>query len=187
TAIIGYSTIALTNLDENDPVSADVLEIKKAGERAATLTGQLLAFSRKQVLRPRVVDLNEVITNTDKMLRRLIGEDIELVTLLGTELGRVEADPGQIEQIIMNLAVNARDAMPQGGKLRIETMNIELDAEFARKHVDVKPGPYVMLAVSDSGVGMDAETQAHLFAPFFATKEIGKGTGLGLSTEHGDV
>jgi len=187
TAIIGYSTIALTSLEENAPVSADVLEIKKAGERAATLTGQLLAFSRKQVLRPRVLDLNDVIINTDKMLRRLIGEDIELITLLGTDLGRVEADPVQIEQIIMNLAVNARDAMPQGGKLTIETRNIELDAEFARKHVDVKPGPYVMLTVSDNGVGMDAEIQSHLFEPFFTTKEIGKGTGLGLSTVYGIV
>ena len=187
TAIIGYSTIALTNLDENDPVSADILEIKKAGQRAATLTSQLLAFSRKQVLQPRVLNLNDVITNTDKMLRRLIGEDIELVTLLGADLDSVKADPGQIEQIIVNLAVNARDAMPQGGRLIIETTNIELDDEFSRKHVGIKPGPYVMLAVNDNGVGMDVDTQLHLFEPFFTTKEIGKGTGLGLSTVYGIV
>ncbi|MCI0620867.1 MAG: response regulator [Acidobacteria bacterium] len=187
TAIIGYSDILLHDLGDNNPLSAEILEIKKAGQRAATLTSQLLAFSRKQVLHPRVLDLNDVVADMDKMLRRLIGEDIELVTLFGPELGRVKADPGQTEQIIMNLAVNARDAMPQGGKLTIETTNAELDETFARKHMAVKPGPYVMLAVSDNGRGMDAETQSHLFEPFFTTKELGKGTGLGLSTVYGIV
>jgi len=187
TAIIGYSDLMLNNFGDNNPWSADLLEIKKAGERAAALTRQLLAFSRKQVLQPRVLDLNDVVADMDKMLRRLIGEDIELVTLFGRELGRVKSDPGQIEQIIMNLAVNGRDAMPQGGKLTIETTNVELDETYARKHVAVKPGPYVMLAVSDNGLGMDAETQSHLFEPFFTTKELGKGTGLGLSMVYGIV
>jgi len=187
TAIVGYSDLALTNLGEGSPLSADILEIKKAGQRAATLTRQLLAFSRKQVLQPIVLDLNDVVSNTENMLRRLIGEDIELVTLLGTNLASVRADPGQIEQIILNLTVNARDAMPQGGKLTIETANVELDEAYARRHIAVEPGSYVMLAVRDNGLGMDAETQEHLFEPFFTTKELGKGTGLGLSTVYGIV
>jgi len=187
TAIVGYSDLALTNLGEDSPLSADIIEIRKAGQRAATLTRQLLAFSRKQVLQPIVLDLNDVVSNTDKMLRRLIGEDIELVTLLGKDLGCVRADPGQIEQIILNLTLNARDAMLQGGKLTIETANVELDEAYARRHIAVEPGSYVMLAVSDNGLGMDAETQEHLFEPFFTTKEVGKGTGLGLSTVYGIV
>jgi len=187
TAIIGYSDILLHDLGANNPLKADVIEIKKAGQRAATLTSQLLAFSRKQVLQPRVLDLNEVVADMDKMLRRLIGEDIELVTHFGPELGRVKADPGGLEQVLMNLTVNARDAMPQGGNLTIETSNAELDDAYARKHIAVVPGSYVMLAVSDNGCGMDAETQSHLFEPFFTTKELGKGTGLGLSTVYGIV
>jgi len=187
TAIIGYTDLVLNNFGDNNPLSADILEIKKAGQRAAKLTSQLLAFSRKQVLRPRVLDLNDVVSDMDKMLRRLIGADIELITLFGPELGHVRVDPGGIEQIIMNLAVNARDAMPQGGRLTVETTNVELDDAYARKHIAVKPGPYVMLAVSDNGSGMDAETQSHLFEPFFTTKELGKGTGLGLSTVYGIV
>jgi len=187
TAIIGYSEFLLASFDHGDPRRKDVEEIKKAADQAAALTRQLLAFSRKQVLQLQVLDLNAIISNMEKMLRRLIGEDIELVTVLDPALGRVKADPGQIEQVLMNLAVNARDAMPQGGKLTIETMNAYLDEDYARRHVDVQPGPYVMLAVSDTGVGMDAGTQAHLFEPFFTTKQVGQGTGLGLSTVYGIV
>ncbi len=187
TAIIGYSSILLRHCSQDHPLRAEIEEIEKAGQRAAALTSQLLSFSRKQVLQPRVVDLNSVVTNLERMLRRLIGEDVELVTVLKPELGRVRVDPGQIEQVIMNLAVNARDAMPAGGKLTIETDNVELDEHYAREHVSVRPGPYVMLAVSDTGCGMDKETQAHIFEPFFTTKERGKGTGLGLATVYGIV
>jgi PAS domain S-box-containing protein len=187
TAIIGYSDILLNGLGESDPMRPDIFEIKKAGERAATLTSQLLAFSRKQVLQPKVLDLNEAVADMEKILRRLIGEDIDLVTCPDPALGRVKADPGGIEQIILNLAVNARDAMPEGGKLTIETANVELDESYARGHVTVQPGPYVMLAVSDNGIGMTPETQAHIFEPFFTTKGAGKGTGLGLSTIYGIV
>ena len=187
TAIIGYSDILLNGLGETDPLREDLFEIKRAGERAATLTSQLLAFSRKQVLQPKVLDLNDAVADMEKMLRRLIGEDIDLVTCPDPALGRVKADPGAIEQIILNLAVNARDAMPEGGKLTIETANVELDESYARLHVTAKPGPYVMLAVSDNGMGMSPETQAHIFEPFFTTKGAGKGTGLGLSTIYGII
>ena len=187
TPIIGYSELVLNQTRNDDPLRQHIEEIKKAGERAASLTRQLLAYSRKQVLQPRVLDLNAVIAELDKMLRRLIGADIELVTRLAPELGRVKIDPGQIEQIVINLAVNARDAMPQGGKLTIETTNAQLDEAYARKNVAVTPGQYVMLSVSDTGCGMDAQTQSHLFEPFFTTKEIGKGTGLGLSMVYGIV
>ena len=187
TVIIGYSELMLQRLKADDPLRSEVEQVKEAGVRASLLTRQLLAFSRKQVLQPRVLDLNAVLTNMDRMLQRLIDENIDLVTMPSPGLGRVHADPGQIEQIIMNLAVNARDAMPQGGKLTIETANVELDDAYAREHVSVKPGPYVMLAVSDTGCGMDAETQARIFEPFFTTKEPGKGTGLGLSTVYGIV
>jgi PAS domain S-box-containing protein len=187
TIINGYSELVLGRLKPNDPMQGYLEEIKKAGERAASLTRQLMAFSRLQVLSPRVLDLNALVAEVQKMLRRLIGEDIELTTVQGPALGRVMADPGQIEQILMNLAVNARDAMPQGGKLVIETANVDLDDAYARTHGVVTPGHYVMLAVSDSGCGMDAETQVHIFEPFFTTKELGKGTGLGLATVYGIV
>ncbi len=183
----GYTELMLGRLSANDPLRSNAEEIQKAADRATSLTQQLLAFSRKQVMQPKVFDLNAVVSDTEKMLRRLIGEDIELATILGAELGRVKADPGQIEQVILNLAVNARDAMPQGGKLVMETANVELTQAFARQHPGVKPGPHVMLAMSDTGVGMDAETQARIFEPFFTTKEKGKGTGLGLATVYGIV
>jgi len=187
TPIIGYSELVLNEIRNDDPQRRNIEEIKKAGERAASLTKQLLAYSRKQPLQPRVLDLNAVIAEVDRMLRRLIGGNIELVTRLAPELGRVKIDPSQIGQIVINLAVNSRDAMPQGGKLTIETTNTELDEAYPRKRVAVTPGQYVMLSVSDTGCGMDAQTQSHLFEPFFTTKEIGKGTGLELSMVYGIV
>ena len=187
TAINGYSSLALKRLGDASPVKSYIEEVKKAGDRAANLTRQLLAFSRKQILEPKVLDLNEVVGDMSKMLRRVIGEDVELATRLASELGRVKADPGPIEQIIMNLVVNARDALPTGGKVTIETADVFLDDEYAREHFPTEPGPYVMLAISDTGMGMDAETQARIFEPFFTTKELGKGTGLGLSTVYGIV
>jgi len=187
TVIKGYSELMLDELKEADPLRAEVDEIKKAADRAATLTRQLLAFSRQQVLAPKVIDLNAVVSNMDKLLTRLLGEDIGLYTVLEAGLGRVKADPGQIEQVVMNLAVNARDAMPRGGKLTIETANVELDDAYAREHVGAKAGSYVMLAVSDNGTGMTPEIRQRIFEPFFTTKELGKGTGLGLSTVYGIV
>ncbi len=187
TIITGYGQLLLETLPEESPLRAQVTEVLKASERATSLTRQLLAFGRRQVLAPRVLDLNEVIADTEKMLRRLIGEDIELVAIPARRLGHVKADPGQLEQVILNLAVNARDAMPEGGRLTIETSNVILDEAYADQHVSVQPGPYVMLAVSDTGHGMDSDTQAHLFEPFFTTKEKGKGTGLGLATVYGIV
>jgi PAS domain S-box-containing protein len=187
TAITGYSELSMQRLADEDPLYCNLQEIKKAGDRAAALTRQLLAFSRKQVLQPKVLDLNLVVSDMEKMLTRLIGENIELCTLLDPKLASIKVDPGQIEQIIMNLAVNARDAMPQGGKVTIETRNVLVDDEYARKHIAVTPGPFVMLAVSDSGCGIDAQTQSRIFEPFFTTKEVGKGTGLGLSTVYGIV
>jgi PAS domain S-box-containing protein len=187
TVITGYSDLTLRRLDNKSPFRSSLEEIKKAGERAASLTRQLLAFSRKQVLQPKVLKLNAIVADIDKMLRRLIGEDIDALTLLEPSLGQVKADPGQIEQVILNLAVNARDAMPQGGKLTIETANVYLDDQYARGHTTIQPGRYVMLSVSDTGCGIDAETQARMFEPFFTTKEQGKGTGLGLSTVYGIV
>ncbi|MEW6386357.1 MAG: PAS domain S-box protein [Thermodesulfobacteriota bacterium] len=186
-AIMGYGDLMLMELPEDDPLRRQTEEIMKATERAASLTRQLLAFSRRQILHPRVINLNEVVTDLEKMLRRLLGEDIDLVTALKPVLGAVKADPGQIEQVIMNLAVNARDAMPRGGTLTIETANVNLDQTYSQRHREIAPGPYVMLAVSDSGLGMDAATQARIFEPFFTTKEAGKGTGLGLATVYGIV
>ena len=187
TIINGYTELLMDKFASDDRMTVYLQEIAQAGERAATLTRQLLAFSRSQVLAPQVLDLNVVVTNLGKMLKRMIGEDIELSTVLDPALGRVKADPGQIEQVMMNLVVNARDAMPQGGHLTIETSNVELDETYARNHVTVKAGPHVMLAVADTGVGMLPETQAHIFEPFFTTKEQGKGTGLGLATVYGIV
>jgi PAS domain S-box-containing protein len=187
TVINGYSDLLLRGLGQDDPMHSKVEEIKKAGERASSLTRQLLAFSRKQVLQPKVLQLRSVVADVDKMLRRLIGEDIDLLTVLAPELGSIKADPGQIEQVVMNLAVNARDAMPQGGKLTIEAENVYLDGEYVSHHITAAPGPYVMLAVSDTGVGMDEKTKARIFEPFFTTKEVGRGTGLGLSTVYGIV
>jgi len=187
TVIKGYSQLSLAEMKEEDPFRENIEEIKKSADRAADLTRQLLAFSRRQMMEMKVLDLNDSLRNLDKMLRRLIGEDIELVTLLTEDLGRVNADPGQIEQVIMNLAVNARDAMPNGGKLTIETADVELDEEYARAHIAVKPGAYVMLSVSDSGMGMTQGVRDRVFEPFFTTKETGKGTGLGLSTVYGIV
>jgi two-component system cell cycle sensor histidine kinase/response regulator CckA len=185
--VLGYSTLVLASLDPGDPRAADVAEIKTAGERAAKLTKQLLAFSRQQVLAPAVVDLNDIVARMDHMLRRVIGEDIHLSTQMEAGLGRVKVDEGQIEQVIMNLAVNARDAMPGGGTLTIATDNVALDEEYARAHRGISPGPHVRLVVSDTGVGMDSGVQSRIFEPFFTTKEKGKGTGLGLSTVLGIV
>ena len=184
--ISGYSEFLLERLGYDPRLRGPAQEIANATQRATSLTRQLLAFSRKQILAPKVLDLNEVVTENLKMLNRMIGEDIDLVMVPGTVLGAVRADPGQIDQVIMNLAVNARDAMPQGGKLTIETANVSLDENFARTHSPVVPGEYVMLSISDTGVGMDSETQSRIFEPFFTTKGA-KGTGLGLSTVYGIV
>ncbi len=187
TAITGYSELLLGELPPEDLRRSHAEEIRKAGERAASLTQQLLAFSRRQVLEPKVLDVNVVVSDIERMLRRLIGEHIELKTRKAPDIWKVKADPGQIEQAILNLVLNARDAMPSGGTLAIETSNAELDQEFARSHVPTQPGSYVMVAVSDTGVGISDDVKARLFEPFFTTKERGKGTGLGLSTTYGIV
>ncbi len=184
--ISGYSEFLLGQIGDDPGMRGHAQEIANAAARATSLTRQLLAFSRKQMLDPKIVDLNGVVAENGKMLTRVIGEDIDLVMVPGPDIGAVKADPGQIEQVIMNLAVNARDAMPHGGKLTIETANVTLDANYARFHAPVKPGDYVMLAISDTGMGMDADTQAHIFEPFYTTKGL-KGTGLGLSTVYGIV
>ena len=183
TVITGYSDLALKRMAADDPFKRNCEEIKKAGERAAALTRQLLAFGRKQVLQPKVLDLSSVVSEMEGMVRPLIGEDIELCITLAPDTDQVKADPGQIEQVIMNLTVNARDAMPRGGRLNIETKNVRLDNRFA----EAEPGNYVMIAISDTGVGMNATTQSHIFEPFFTTKPVGDGTGLGLSTVYGII
>ena len=187
TAILGYSDISLRRLGIQHPVSRNIEEIHKAGTRAAGLTRQLLAFSRKQILQPRLLDLNTLVVEIDKMLQRLIGEDIDLVSILKPDLGQIKADPGQIEQVLLNLVVNARDAMPRGGKITIETANAELEQSYARSHASVVAGSYVLLAISDTGTGIAQLIQERIFEPFFTTKEVGKGTGLGLSTAYGIV
>ena len=187
TAVIGYSTLFLQTMPDDAPLRKDIEQIKKAGERAANLTQQLLAFSRKQVVQPQVLNLNGVLKEIQKMLERLIGEDIELESRYAPELWRVLSDPTLIEQVIINLAINARDAMPRGGKLTIETLNTQLDKAYTRHHIELMPGDYVMMAVSDNGIGMDKETQSHIFDPFYTTKAKGKGTGLGLATVYGIV
>ncbi len=185
--ILSYGEMLLSEMKPGEPMHDDIAEIRKAGLRAADLTRQLLMFSRQQVLAPKVLDLNDVLTSMDKMLQRILGADVDLVSLPTRPLGRVRADPSSVEQVIMNLVVNARDAMPTGGKLTIETANVVLDEAYAQAHFGVKPGPHVMLAVSDTGTGIEKSTLARIFEPFFTTKESGKGTGLGLSTVFGVV
>lgn len=185
--ILGYSEMLEEKLDRNSKLHKTAEEITKAGQRAASLTRQLLAFSRQQVLEPKVLNLNTVVADTQKMLGRLLGEHIEIATALASDIGQIRADRGQIEQVIMNLAVNARDAMPDGGKIIIETRNMDLDDAYALRHPPAVAGRYVELVVTDTGVGMDAQTQSHIFEPFFTTKELGKGTGLGLATVYGVV
>jgi len=185
--ISSCSEVLLMDLPSGDPARGLLTEIKDAGERAAALTGQLLAFGRKQVLKPRVLELNAVVGHCQRMLKRLVGGGVDLVAVLDPALGRVKTDPGQIEQVLMNLVVNARDAMPQGGKLTIETVNSVLDQTYCRIHSEVKPGHYIMLAVSDTGSGMSEETKVRIFEPFFTTKDMGKGTGLGLAMVYGFI
>ena len=187
TAILGYSDMVLKGMEPAHPSYGHVTGVKQAAVRAAALTRQLLAFGRKQMLQPVVLNLNTSISEMEKMLRRLLGTDIDLISNPGADLGRVKADASQIEQVILNLAVNARDAMPKGGRLTIETANVTLDEKYARFRNEVSPGRYVMLAVSDNGSGMSKEVMGRLFEPFFTTKELGKGTGLGLATCHGIV
>ena len=187
TAILGFSELVLARSDLAAAVRLDMEQIRGAGTSAAALTRQLLAFSRKQILQPQILDLNQLVERTGKLLQRTIGEDIHLVTRLAAPLGRVYADPGQIDQVILNLAVNARDAMPAGGTMTIETANVDFDEAYRTGHPDAASGPHVMVAVSDTGVGMDEGVRAHLFEPFFTTKARGKGTGLGLATVYGIV
>jgi signal transduction histidine kinase len=187
TAILGYSELAEAELPADSSVRECLQNVQDAAHRAASLTHQLLAFARKQVIKPSIVDLNGLLRDTEKMLRRLIGADVELVSLPDPDLGSVRVDAGQFGQVLLNLALNARDAMPNGGTLTFETANLSLGEDFARQHFDVAPGEYVLLTVTDSGVGMDRQTQARVFEPFFTTKDPGKGTGLGLSTCYGIV
>jgi nitrogen-specific signal transduction histidine kinase/ActR/RegA family two-component response regulator len=185
--IIGYSRVLKKALGEKNALCDHALEIEKAGQRAASLTKQLLAFSRQQVLTPSVLSLNTLASDMENMLPRLLGEDVAVSLALEPKLDSVKADPSQIEQVIMNLAVNARDAMPTGGKLKIRTANVELDQTYTRTHPGSRPGNYVLLAVTDTGTGMDSGTITHIFEPFFTTKDVGKGTGLGLATVYGIV
>jgi CheY-like chemotaxis protein len=183
----GHAQLLLQRMPKDASLHHSVEQMEKAADRAASLTRQLLAFSRKQVLQPRVLDMNDVVGGMIKMFSRVIGENIEMAFVPGANLGRTKADPGQIEQVLLNLVVNARDAMPDGGRLTIETANVQLDHTYAAGHVTVEPGPYIMLTVTDTGCGMDVETQSRIFEPFFTTKEAGKGTGLGLATVYGVV
>jgi hypothetical protein len=185
--ISGYAEVMLEQLERESSLHQKAVAIQQSADRATTLTRQLLAFSRKQLLELKVVDVNAIVADMERLLRPLIGENIELVTKLGSELGRTRADSGQLEQVLMNLVVNSKDAMPEGGRITIATENVTLDDSYRRKHTFIQPGPYVMLSVSDTGVGMSKETQAQIFEPFFTTKEKGKGTGLGLSTVYGIV
>src|SRR2546429_9421949 len=187
TAVTGYSELALRSAKLDESLRFKVEEIQKAGERAASLTRQLLAFSRKQMLQPKTLDLNTVVTGMGRMLTRVISEDIDLHFRLDHSLGQIKADPGQIEQALLNLAVNARDAMPDGGTLSIKTENVHLNGKLTQSQFVTEPGHYVMMTVSDTSCGMDAETKSHIFEPFFTTKEVGKGTGLGLATVYGIV
>jgi PAS domain S-box-containing protein len=187
TIIKGYAELGVQRGGIQSELRADIQQIENAAERASMLIRQLLAFSRRQVLQPKIIDLNAIVLGLDKLLGRLMGEHIEMVTRCAGNVGHVKADPAQVEQVIMNLVVNARDAMPKGGRLTVETFNVDLDSTYARDHVSVKPGSYVMLAVSDTGIGMNPETVAHIFEPFYTTKESGQGTGLGLSTVYGIV
>ena len=187
TVITGYSDLLLLNTGLPEPSRDMVQQIKKAGDRAASLTRQLLAFSRRQMLVPEMIDLNSLISSLSQMLHRVIGEDIELVLHLDPKLVAVTADPGQIQQVIMNLVVNARDAMPRGGTLTIQTANVEWNDNLQQRHADAKPGPFALLSVTDTGTGISPEVKVHLFEPFFTTKDVGKGTGLGLSTVYGIV
>jgi len=187
TAIMGYTDLLLDDFRSDDPRRQDLGEIKKAAERAAALTRQLLAFSRKQVLQPVLLDLNAIAAGVEKLLRRLIGDEVEFVLEAAPDLGRVVADPGQIEQVLVNLAVNARDAMPEGGRLTVATRNVDIDADVARRYPPMTPGRYVSLRVSDSGEGIPPDIIPHIFEPFFTTKPQGKGTGLGLATVYGIV
>jgi PAS domain S-box-containing protein len=187
TAILGYCELLLIDMNPDDPHRADIAEIQAAGKSAAGLTRQLLAFSRKQIIEPTLLDLNEIVTSLRAMLGRLISEDVTIKLGLMPEPALVKADRGQVEQVVLNLAVNARDAMPKGGTLTIETANVELDEDYIKTHLSAKAGRYVLLSVSDTGAGMTPEVQARLFEPFFTTKEVGKGTGLGLATVHGVV
>ena len=187
TAILGTTDLMIEDLPADDPDREGLLDIRGAAERAAVLTRQLLTFSRQQVVSPRMLRLNELITDLVKLLRRLLGEDVTIASALAPDCGAVKADPGQLEQVLVNLAVNARDAMPNGGRLTIETKNVDLDADYPTERVMIPAGRYVMLAVTDNGTGMDAQTNARIFEPFFTTKPVGKGTGLGLATVYGVV
>ena len=185
TGINGYSEMIIEGLPADDPLRPNMEVILSSGRRAAGLTAQLLAFSRKQVIAPKVIAPNDILLDSQKMLRRIIGEDIDFIFTPGKRLWRINADPTQLDQVLMNLAVNARDAMPNGGKLTVETQNVTLDDEYCKSHPGFIPGDYVMLAVTDTGHGMNAETLENIFEPFYSTKEVGKGTGLGLAMVYG--
>jgi CheY-like chemotaxis protein len=185
--VMSYSSLLISDLCPGDPMRADLQEIQTAGERAQNLTRQLLTFSRQEVVQPETLDLNQVIAGMDRMLRRLIREDVELITVPGANLGTIWADRGQLEQIVMNLVLNARDAISDGGRITIETARAEVEAGFAHEHVGITPGSFVVLTIADTGLGMDSATRARIFEPFFTTKGNGRGTGLGLSTVSGIV